>query len=202
MTNQPHARRHAAAARILGALAATAPAAAALGADKSDPAGANVTYFNMITFASTILVFGAAFFILSKLAWPKITEALDAREAKIRDEILAAEEARERADAALKDYEQSLATARAEANAMIEKTKAEQARLAADLRQQAEAETQALRASALQQIDAAKRAALSEIYSETASLATGVAAKILGREVSEDDQRRIVDQSVEEFTNA
>lgn len=175
----------------------------AFGAEGTDgKQQASVTDFNVVTFAATVLMFGAAYLVLSKTAWPKITSALDARDEKIRSEIKAAEEARQRANDALKEYEKSLAEARAEANRLIEETKAEQARLAADLRVKAEAEVNQMRESALRGLEAAKNAAIVEIYSEAAMLSSQIAAKILQREVNADDQRRIVEESVAEYTRS
>lgn len=158
------------------------------------------TYINAIQFLSTIVAALLAFFVLGKYVWPIITKALDARDEKIRSEIKAAEDARTRADDALKGYEQSLAEAKAEAQAMIEATKAEQTRLAAELRQQSEAEAQALLEEARRTIAAAKRAAVAEIYNEGALLATKVAEKILERELNAEDQKRLVDETVATFS--
>ncbi|MEO1129493.1 MAG: F0F1 ATP synthase subunit B [Planctomycetota bacterium] len=190
-------RNHVATRVFAGTLVLAAPAVA-FGAEGGP---GDVVAINPWQFAAALIVFGASVFVLQKTAWPKILGGLEERENKIREEIFAAEEARKRADAALKDYEASLAEARAEANRMIEATKAEQARMAADLRAKAEAEVTQLRESAMRGIEAAKRAALSEIYAETADLSTRVAAKILERDVNEDDQRRLVDESVNEYTS-
>ena len=181
------------------ALSGVAFAAEAAGAHEaaSEP---NPAAFRLVPFISAFIVFGVAFALLAKYVWPKMLKGLEEREKKIRDEIFSAEEARKRANEALKEYEKSLADARAEANKMIEATRAEQARMAADLRAKAEAEIGVLRDGAMHSIEAAKRAALSEIYSEAASLATAVAAKILEREVNEQDQQRLVNETVERFT--
>lgn len=177
------------------ALAAEA-AEGAHGAEGGHGGGANPVAVEIVPFVSALVIFGVALAILGKFVWPKLLKGLDEREKKIRDEIFSAEEARSRANAALKEYEKSLGEARAEANRMIESTKAEQARMAADLKAKAEVEVNQLRESAMQSIDAAKRAALSEIYSEAASLATAVASRILEREVNEQDQQRLVDETV------
>jgi F-type H+-transporting ATPase subunit b len=58
-----------------------------------------------------------------------------------------------------------------------------------------------MRESATRNIEAAKRAALREIYSEAAVLSTTVAAKILEREVNEQDQHRLVEESLAEVSN-
>lgn len=176
------------------------------GAAKAAEAGAEgggtaVVDINWFQFVISILVFGIAFFVLAKTAWPKIIEGLDQRERKIREEIFNAEEARKKADEALAEYEKSLAQARAEANEMIEKTKAEQSRMAAQLKAEAEEELNEMRADARRNIENAKRAALSEIYNEAANVATAVAQRILEREVNESDQQRLVEEAVSEFTN-
>jgi len=92
-----------------------------IAAEKGEP-----TDFIILNFIAALIVFGLAIFISGKFIWPKITGALDARDAKIRNEIEAAEKSRANADKALEDYKSSLAEARAEAAKMIEQTKAEQ----------------------------------------------------------------------------
>lgn len=185
-------------AMVFGA-AALAGGSVAMAAEAAGGAQPGVMSFNLVQYGAAVLVFLVALGFLSKTAWPKITKGLEDRENKIRNEINAAEEARRRADDALKQYERSLAEAKAEASRMIEATKAEQARLAADLRVQAETEVNQLREGALRSIEAAKRAALSEIYAQAADLATAVASKVLDREVNAADQQRLIQESVSEF---
>lgn len=146
-----------------------------------------------------VVVFGVAMLILCTQIWPRITKALDQRNDKIREEIAAAEEARRQAREALKEYEENLAQARAEAQQMLDNAKQQQQQLAAELRAKADAELQQMRDRATRDIDAAKRAALSEIYAQTSTLATEVARKILSRDVSADDQERLVQESIQEL---
>lgn len=162
--------------------------------------GSNPVQINPVQFVITVVVFLIAFFVLAKTAWPKILGGLEAREEKIRKDIFAAEEAKEKATEAMAQYEKSLAEARAEANEMLEKTKAEQSRMAAQLKAEAETELNAMRDDARRNIDNAKRAALQEIYTEAANVATAVAQKILEREVNEADQKQLVEETVSEFT--
>ena len=56
-----------------------------------------------------------------------------------------------------------------------------------------------MREKARRDIESAKRAALTEIYAETATLATAIAGKVLQREVSSQDQHRLVEQSLNEM---
>ncbi|MCA9292674.1 MAG: F0F1 ATP synthase subunit B [Phycisphaerales bacterium] len=174
---------------------------AAHGASEHGGGVVNPLDFQIVPFITAIVVFGVAFFILSKMVWPKIVKGLDDRDAKIRGEILAAEEARKRADDALKEYERSLAQAKAEAAAMVEQTKAEQSRLAADLRAQAEAELNELRDGARRNIEAAKRAAIAELGQHATNLAIVAAEKILQRELNDRDQARLVEETLAEITS-
>lgn len=164
------------------------------------PVNKNPANWDWVTFLSAIVVVLLALLVVGTQVWPKIIAGLDARDEKIRSEIAGAEEARRQADEAMKEYQSRLAEAKAEAVALIEKTKAEQSRLAADLRSKAEVELTELRQTARQQIELAKKAALNEIYNEAVTLSTAIAAKILQREVNADDQRRLVEETVAEFT--
>ncbi|MBX3363204.1 MAG: F0F1 ATP synthase subunit B [Phycisphaeraceae bacterium] len=148
----------------------------------------------------SLVVFAAAFAILSVKVWPVIVKALDERAKKIEAEIAAAEAARKQAKDALEEYERSLSQARAEAQKMLEETRAQQGRLAAELKAKADADLSMMRERAMKDIESAKRAALNEIYAETATLATHVATKVLGREVSAADQSRLVDESLRELS--
>jgi F-type H+-transporting ATPase subunit b len=168
----------------------------ALGAEGG---GGDVVKIDPIQFIAAIVVFLLAFGILAKLAWPKILGGLDEREKKIREEIFAAEESRRQAERAQADYAKELSGARAEAQRMIEQTKAEQSRMAAELKSAAETEMAQMRDAAMANIESAKRAALNEIYSETVTISTLVAEKILEREVNEADQKRLVEDTLGEL---
>ncbi len=151
---------------------------------------------------TALVVFGVVVLILATKVWPMITAGLDERNAKIREEIAAAEAARAQAKAALEEYEQSLSQARVEAQKMLDETRAEQARLAAELKAKADRELGELREKAMRDIDGAKKAALAEIYTESVNLATRMAGKILHREVTVEDQKRMLEESLSEMTGA
>jgi len=151
---------------------------------------------------TAIVIFMIVFGISATMIWPKIVAGLDDRNEKIVGEIAAAEDARKQAKEALAQYEQNLADARAESQKMLEDTKAQQASLAANLKATADAELSAMREKAVADIDAAKKQALSELYNESVNLATVMAGKILAREVSVDDQQRLMDESLAEMKSA
>lgn len=151
------------------------------------------------TGVTAIVLFLVVFGLLSTMVWPKIVSGLDERNDKIKGEIAAAEDARKQAKDALDEYEKNLAEARAQAQQMLEDTKASQNELAAQLKSRAEVELNEMREKAKADIEAAKKQALSELYSESVNLATVMAGKILKREVSVNDEQRLMDESLAEL---
>lgn len=185
-----------------GTHAATSAAHAAAEGGHEAPAGVLPTIeqgiFPMLV---SIVVFCVVLVILSAKVWPAISQALADRERKIREEIESAEMARQQAKDALEQYQQSLAQARAEAQKMIDQTRQQQAALAAELKAKADADLTAMRQKAMQDIEAAKRAAVAELYQESASLATAIAGKILRRSVTPGDTKALVEESVQQLAS-
>jgi F-type H+-transporting ATPase subunit b len=145
------------------------------------------------------IVFFIVLGVLAKVAFPMIAKGLEARENKIREEINSAENARKQAKDALAMYERNLAEARAEAQRMLEKTRAQQQSLSDELRSKADTELAQMKERARRDIEIAKRAAIEEIFREGARQATDIASKILEREVTAQDQQRLIDDSLREL---
>jgi F-type H+-transporting ATPase subunit b len=165
-------------------------------AGSSPIAGVNEGIISGVT---AIVIFLIVAGIASTMIWPKIVAGLDERNEKIVGEIAAAEDARKQAKEALDEYEKNLASARAESQKMIEETRASQGALAAQLKATADAELSAMREKAINEIESAKKQALNELYNESVNLATVMAGKILAREVTVDDQQKLMDESLAEM---
>lgn len=178
---------------------ATHDAAADHGGGHSDPNPIAPINEGLWTGITAIVLFLIVFGLLSTMVWPKIVSGLDERNDKIRGEIAAAEDARKMAKEALNEYEKNLADARAQAQQMLEDTKATQTELAAQLKSRAETELNDMREKAKADIDAAKKQALDELYSQSVNLATVMAGKILQREVSVNDEQRLMEESLAEL---
>ena len=153
----------------------------------------------LVTAITSIVVFLIVLGILSQTVWPKIVKGLDERAAKIREEITAAEQARAQSKDALEQYEKALQEAKAEARRMLDETKAQQQKLSAELKSKADAELSSMKERARADIEAAKKSALTEIYNESANLATLIASKILQRELGDADRQRLLDESLREL---
>jgi F-type H+-transporting ATPase subunit b len=186
---------------LIAVLTGAAIAPVALGAEEAVEALPTVKQ-GLATGITAVVVFALVFFALRVKVWPVITKGLDERAEKIKREIEAAAAARRQAAEALETYQQNLAEARAEAQKMLEQTRAQQQKMAADLKAKADAELNDLRDKARRDIEAAKRAALGEIYAEASSMATEIAGKILAREVRPEDHQRLIDESLAELEAA
>jgi F-type H+-transporting ATPase subunit b len=144
----------------------------------------------------TIVVFGLVYFILNKFAFPNIVKGLKARE----DQIAAAKEDAIRAKQEADDMRKKLADEFATANDKI-RTLLEEARRDADAlrvkeREVGQKEAATERERAKREIEAAKDAALQEIYQKSVDLATMISTKAVRRAMSADDHRRLVDESL------
>ncbi len=136
---------------------------------------------------------------LYSTAWKNVLAGLKVRESRIRKDIADAETARLKAEQTLKDYNGQLATAAEQVREVLAKATADGERLAAQIRTNAQQEGEEIKERALRDIEAARTQALSDIYQQAAQLATSVAEKILRRNLNPDDQRDLVNQSIEQF---
>ena len=181
-------------------LASAAPLMAAEAPDSGEASSPLYpTKQGIITGIVTIVIFAILVAVLGKYAWGPIVKGLKAREEKIRKEIAEAEAARARAEATLREYTQQLATAEQKVRDMLSKAATDGEKLAAQIRTHAQSEAEETRERALKDIESAREQALSEIYEQTADLATRVAEKILRRNLNPDDQRNLVNQSLQEM---
>ncbi len=157
---------------------------------------------NALPAITSLVVFLLAFGFLYFKVWPKILKGLDDRDQKIRQEIANAEEAREKANAALAEYQKELASARQEANELIAQARDDAKAVAKDLRDRNEVQLVEMKQRATRDIESAKRAAITDLHAQSASLAADIAARILKREISAEDQQRLVDESLGELAGA
>lgn len=157
---------------------------------------ASLLSFQPGAFFWQITLFIILFIVLAKFVWPPILKGLQDREAKIHDDLKRAEDARNEAEATLAEYKKELAHAQREAQKLIEQSRIDAQKVSAQIQAETEVELAHLRQRAQEEINAAKEQALSDLYTQTATLATTVAGQILHREISPDDQEALVQESL------
>jgi len=133
----------------------------------------------------TVVIFLTLFIILRKAAWKPILKGLREREQGIADALAAADKAREELGALSAKNEELLKQAVAERNAIVKEANDYKAKVMAEARDAAHAESAKIVAEARAQIQADKMAAITEIKNLSGSLAVEIAEKILKKELAD-----------------
>ena len=143
-----------------------------------------------------LLSFGILLWVLYKYALPPILETLETRERKIRESLDQAEQNRAAAERKLKEYEAKLQVAAKEVETILSEAKQKAQRLLDENEQRLRAETQRIKEEATQDIERERRKAIQDIRNQTADLAIMVAEKVIGRNLSNDDQHRFAQEAL------
>ncbi|MGD8451147.1 MAG: F0F1 ATP synthase subunit B [Phycisphaerae bacterium] len=147
----------------------------------------------------TIIVFVALLILLRTLAWKRLLGALQQREAFIQNSIDEARDQRVEAEKLVADYRAQLEKARAEATAIVEESRRDAEEVRRRLQEEAHKDAEELVARARREIKLAKDTAVKELYDRTADLAVQVATGVIGKELSDADHRRLIDESLAEL---
>ena len=147
----------------------------------------------------TLVIFGLVLFVLGKFAWGPLLEVLQKREDFIRESLESAKQDRNAAEARLKEYEDRLNVARAEATAIVEEGRRDADVLRGRIENEGRAEAERALARAKREIGIAKETAVKELYELSGQLAVDVAAKVIGREVDAADHERLIKDSIAEI---
>ena len=150
----------------------------------------------------TLIVFGVLFFILAKFAWGPFTEALKKREQGLLDLKNQAAADRAAAQELKTKLEKELADMRATVTTEIAAARRDAESLRTTEREAGVKEAAAERERAKREIEAAKDAALNDIYKQAVELATLLSAKTLSRQITAEDHSRLVDESLAELKQA
>lgn len=147
----------------------------------------------------TLLVFGITMVLLSKLAFPRISEALERRKRNIEESIDVAERTRTEAEELLAEYRERLKEARAQAEEIVQR-----ARQAADAHEhEAKEHGQEILAEAAKRaerdIEAATKRALDDIRKEIADLTVMATEKVTRKTLTAEDQKRLVEEALGEL---
>ncbi|MFC8386544.1 F0F1 ATP synthase subunit B [Nocardia sp. NPDC056952] len=121
-----------------------------------------------------------------KFVAPRLTKVLDERAEKIQGGIARAEAAQEEAQHTLQQYQQQLAEARLEAARIREEARTQGQQILAQMRTDAQAESDRIVAAGHSQLEAQRQQILTELRSEVGRTAVDLAEKIIGQSVSDE----------------
>jgi len=140
----------------------------------------------------TLVVFGALLLILAKTAWPAILKAVEEREERIQAQLDAAAKANADAQRTLAIYQQQLAAAREEAQAIVASGRLAGERIREDLAAKGRAEQEELLVRARREIGLEKEKAVVELRREAVELSIAAASKVIERNLDNEADRRLV----------
>jgi F-type H+-transporting ATPase subunit b len=147
------------------------------------------------TFIAELVGFVIIVVVLARTLVPRINQALAERQEMIRRSYSDAEEAKARLDAAEAEYRELIASARADAAKQREEAREEGAQILADLRAQAQVESERIRAAAQQQLEAERARTVEALRAEVGALAVELAGRVVGEALADDArQRRVVER--------
>jgi F-type H+-transporting ATPase subunit b len=146
----------------------------------------------------TLLAFGTTLYILNKVAFPRIAEALDRRRKAIEDSIESAERTRREADELLEEYRARLKEAREQAEDIVVRARKAADSLADDSKTQATKQREELLTAAKRDIEAETRRSLEEIRKEVANLTLIATEKVTRKSLTPDDHRRLIEDALRE----
>jgi F-type H+-transporting ATPase subunit b len=147
----------------------------------------------------TLFLFGVSMFILWKVAFPRIQEALDRRQKAIEDAIDTADRTRREADELLAEYRERLTAARHQADEIVARARKAGEQQEADATAAGKRRREELLEQARKDIETETRRAIQEIRAEVADLTILATEKVTRKTLSDDDQRRLVAEAVAEL---
>jgi len=143
----------------------------------------------------TIVTFLLLLWAFNKLAWKPLKGILQAREDTIRKSLDDARQAREEMQRLKNESAQILAGARAEADTIIARTREDASRFRDELKVKAQAEAATIVKNAEQRIEMETARALQQIRAEAVEFSVAIASKILQRNVSKEDNQRLIEET-------
>lgn len=174
----------------------------ALGAVSSPAAAAGLPQLDPTTYAPQVvwlvITFAVLYFLMTKVALPRITNVLEERQNRIEGNLEKAEALRAQAQATAEAYEQSLAAARQAAQAVLaearDRISADAAARQAELGERLTAEIAAAEARIVE----AKQEAMADIRKLAGEVAVSASQKLTGQSFDAKAVNKVIDAVLKE----
>jgi F-type H+-transporting ATPase subunit b len=149
----------------------------------------DLALFTLITFVVYVLV-------LKVGAWGPLSNALNARERKIRQDIADAEAGRLKAEAMVKEHEARLAKVQDEVREILAEARRDADHTKLDIITTAQKEAEATKDRAVAEIERSKDQALAELFEFVSNNVMQATEQLVGRSLSGPDHERLVRESL------
>jgi F-type H+-transporting ATPase subunit b len=147
----------------------------------------------------TLVVFLLLLYVLGRFAWKPLLAALHSREQHLEHVLLETERARNESETNLAEHRKLMARAGDEVRGILEKARKEAEATGEQLIKQAQGEAELAKQRAQRDIVSARDQALAEIWQKTADMAVSVAGKVLSKELSDTEHRRLLEVAINEL---
>jgi F-type H+-transporting ATPase subunit b len=147
----------------------------------------------------TLLAFGITLYVLWKLAFPRIGEALDRRQKAIEESIDTAQRTKTEAEELLSEYRERLQEARAQADEIVARARKAGENLQSESKADAVRQREELMAQTRRDVENETRRAIQEIRREVADLTVLATEKVTRKSLTDADQRRLVEEALGEL---
>jgi F-type H+-transporting ATPase subunit b len=147
----------------------------------------------------TILTFLILVGLLAKFAWRPLLAALDERQSSIRKALDDARKAKQELEAIHAESAKLLAQARSEAAEIVSRSRSDADRFREEMKDKARTEATGLIRNAERQIELETTRALQQIRQEAVDISIGIASKLLQRNVSKEDNERLIAETFKQL---
>ena len=155
--------------------------------------------FSIGLFVWQTVLFLALLFLLRKYAWKPILSAVEEREEGIKNALEAADNAKKEMESLNADNERILRKAKAERDNILKEAREIKETIITEAKTQATEEADKVLASAREQINNEKLAAITELKNQVADLSIDIAEKVLKSELEDiAKQKELVNNALKE----
>ena len=144
----------------------------------------------------TIVTFGLLFVLMRYWLYPRLKKGMDARYARIREQLEQADSVRAEADTELAQYQAAIGQVRAEANRKLDAAREQLDHERQERLTTVNAELSEQRSAAHEAAESAKQHAMGQIEGAVAAVAANAAARALGAPVDESAARQVAAEVV------
>jgi F-type H+-transporting ATPase subunit b len=146
----------------------------------------------------TLALFLITMWVLSKVAFPRIQEALDKRAKAISDSIDAAERTRKESEELLAEYRARLKEAREQADDIVARARKAAETSKTQAAEEGKQKREELVAAARRDIEAETRRSLERIRKEVAELTLLTTEKVARKSLTGEDHKKLIDEALSE----
>jgi F-type H+-transporting ATPase subunit b len=151
-------------------------------------------------FIWTILTFLVLLGLLARFAWRPLLQALDSRQEAIRKSLDDAQQAKQELERLHRESAQIIREARVEAESIVSRSRSDAERLKEEIKQTARAEAGTILQNAERQIGLETQRALQQIRHEAVDLSVMIASKLIQRNLSKEDNEKLIDEAIRQVS--